>query len=87
MVQKTLEFRGINIKHLEMYIEELGGVKISKNEFTNDLWSVKILSEDHIKLTSIIEVNSVNVLFSAVNETELENLIKKYRYKTTRVGG
>ena len=50
-------------------------------------WEGRILSEQEISFTSIFKVNAVMVRFTADDEVGLEDLIKKYRYKTTRVGG
>lgn len=49
-------------------------------------WEGQILSEQEISFTSIFKVNAVMVRFTADDEVGLEELIKKYRYKTTRVG-
>jgi hypothetical protein len=92
MVSRDLEFRGINLSHLEMYFEELGGKRIGATEkfpyvFVGDGWEGQILSEKELSFTAVFKVNAVKVRFSSENETELDELIKSYRYKTTRVGG
>jgi hypothetical protein len=50
-------------------------------------WEGQILSETEISFTTVIKVNAVHVRFSAKDEAGLAELIKKYRLKTTRVGG
>jgi len=90
MYIRDLEFRGINRKHLGMYFEELGGEKITDTfpfEFKAECWSGQIVKEEEISFTKSFKVNAVQVRFSAVDENTLEELIKNYRYKTTRIGG
>lgn len=90
MFRRDLEFRGINRRQLEMYFEELGGRKQTDSfpiVFVGDDWEGQILSEEEIVFTSVIKVNSVKVCFFAVDEARLEELIKKYRFKTFRAGG
>jgi hypothetical protein len=90
MVTIDLEFRGIGINHLGMYFEELGAKQITDQfpyVFKADNWSGQILSEDEILFTSSFKVKTVQVRFLASDECSLEELIKKYRYKTTRIGG
>ncbi|WHY87718.1 hypothetical protein QNH39_07760 [Neobacillus novalis] len=90
MIIRDLEFRGINREHLGMYFEELGAVPISDSYpyvFAGDGWSGKILSEKEIAFTTSFKVNAVQVRFEAENEAAMLELIKQYRYKTTRIGG
>lgn len=90
MFVRDLEFRGINRKHLEMYFEELGGKKLTDTFpflFKAESWSGQILKEVEISFTTSFKVNSIQVRFSAEDENILEELIKNYRYKTTRIGG
>lgn len=94
MISRDLEFRGINRTHLEMYFEELGGKREpSKSSFpivfngVDDNWEGHILSEEELSFTSVFTVNAVMIRFVAEDEVKLEELIKRYRYKTTRVGG
>ena len=90
MVIKDLEFRGIAIEHLGMYFEDLGAKKITDKfpyVFTTEKWSGQILSEEQISFTSIFKVNTVKVRFHANDDKVLDELIKNYRYKTTRIGG
>ncbi|WP_316569569.1 hypothetical protein [Neobacillus sp. YIM B06451] len=91
MAETILEFRGINRSHLEMYFEELGGMRTNDTglpgQYSGGSWSGEILSEKEIAFTSTFKVNSVLVRFCADTEEELAALIKSYRYKTTRVGG
>lgn len=87
---RDLEFRGIRIEHLGMYFEELGAEPVTDKfpyiyEAVN--WSGHILSEEEISFTSSFKVNTVNVRFSAKDAQTLDELIKNYRYKTTRIGG
>lgn len=55
--------------------------------FVGDGWEGQILSEEEISFTTVIKVNAVHVRFLAADEAGLADLIKKYRFKTTRVGG
>jgi hypothetical protein len=90
MVTKDLEFRGINRKHLGMYFEELGARLVTDTFpylYLAEGWSGAIVAEEEIVFTHVFKVNSVYIRFSAPSERELEELIKNYRYKTTRIGG
>jgi hypothetical protein len=90
MVARDLEFRGIGIDHLGMYFEELGAKQITDRFpyiYKADHWSGQILSENEISFTSSFKVKTVQVRFLASDDYSLEELIKKYRYKTTRIGG
>jgi hypothetical protein len=87
---KDLEFRGIHRNHLLLYFEELGG-KLVTDSFPYivkaEKWTGEILSEEELTITSTFKVNSVKIRFMAEEENILQELIKKYRYKTTRIGG
>ncbi|WP_226643432.1 hypothetical protein [Mesobacillus subterraneus] len=90
MVDRILEFRGINRDHLGMYFEELGGRLVTDSfpfVYEGDSWRANILSEDELAFTKTFIVNAVHIRFEAESLEELEQLIKNYRYKTTRVGG
>lgn len=90
MLVKELEFRGIRKEHLGMYFEELGAEKVTDcfpYTYSAEGWTGQILSEEIISITSTFKVNAVFVRFSAESASALEELIKKYRYKTSRVGG
>jgi hypothetical protein len=90
LVSRELEFRGINRKYLGMYFEELGGNQITDFFpiiFEHINWRAEILNEEQISLTSIIKVNQIHIRFHAKDEDTLQELIKNYRYKTTRIGG
>ncbi|MBT2678981.1 hypothetical protein J7E38_08205 [Bacillus sp. ISL-35] len=90
MVDRILEFRGINRDHLGMYFEELGGRLMTDSfpfVYEADSWIAEILSEDELAFTKTFIVNAVHIRFEAESQDELEQLIKNYRYKTTRVGG
>jgi hypothetical protein len=90
MANKVLEFRGINLSHLGMYFEDLGAEKVSDSSpylFETLTWKAEILSEEIITITSSFHVNAVKIRFIADNEETLEQVIKNYRKKTTRVGG
>ncbi|WP_423801476.1 hypothetical protein [Neobacillus sp. SAB-20_R2A] len=90
MLVKELEFRGIRKEHLGMYFEELGAEKVTDSfpyTYSAEYWSGQILSEEIITITSTFKVNAVFVRFCAESESALEELIKKYRYKTSRAGG
>ncbi|UYZ21470.1 hypothetical protein [Mesobacillus jeotgali] len=90
MVDRILEFRGINRGHLGMYFEELGGRLVTDSfpfVYEAEGWRAEILSEDELAFTKTFIVNAVHIRFEAETMDELEQLIKNYRYKTTRVGG
>jgi len=90
MVDRILEFRGINREHLGMYFEELGGRLVTASfpfVYEAEGWRAEILSEDELAFTKTFIVNAVHIRFAAESLDELEQLIKNYRYKTTRVGG
>ena len=90
MADKILEFRGIPLKHLGLYFEELGGKLVTDTFpflYEGDGWSAELLSEEEIAFTKSFVVNAVHIRFIAESTEELETLIKHYRYKTTRVGG
>ncbi|WP_462408945.1 hypothetical protein [Neobacillus sp. Marseille-QA0830] len=90
MPDKLLEFRGINREHLGLYFEELGARRKTNDfpfVFSANNWTGEIVSEQEIAFTSSFKVNAVTVRFQAENESDLNDLIKNYRYKTTRVGG
>ncbi|MFL6561130.1 MAG: hypothetical protein ACJ8MO_34110, partial [Bacillus sp. (in: firmicutes)] len=55
--------------------------------FKAEKWSGQILSEEQISFTSSFKVNTVKVRFCADDKNVLNELIKNYRYKTTRIGG
>ncbi|MDQ0155730.1 hypothetical protein [Robertmurraya andreesenii] len=90
MVSCELEFRGINSKHLKMYLEELGGNPITDKPphlYEGKNWSGEVLSEGELVLTPVFKVNTVLIRFSATDEKILKEIVKKYRLKTTRIGG
>lgn len=90
MVDRILEFRGINRDHLGMYFEELGGRLVTDSfpyVYEAETWKAEILSEDEIAFTKTFIIHAVSIRFAAENQEQLEKLIKNYRYKTTRVGG
>ncbi|WP_102264266.1 hypothetical protein [Mesobacillus jeotgali] len=90
MVDRILEFRGINREHLGMYFEELGGTLVTASfpfVYESENWRAEILSEDELAFTKTFIVNAVHIRFAAESLEDLEQLIKNYRYKTTRVGG
>jgi hypothetical protein len=90
MVDRILEFRGINREHLGMYFEELGGRLLTGSfpfVYEAEGWRAEILSEDELAFTKTFIVNAVHIRFAAESLEDLEQLIKNYRYKTTRVGG
>lgn len=92
MPSKILEFRGINRNHLGMYFEELGAVRQTDSTpfpqiYKADHWSGEILSEEELSFSTIFKVNAVMVRFTAEREQKLDELIRNYRYKTTRIGG
>lgn len=92
MVNKILEFRGIRLHHLWMYLEELGEdeqvlADPLPSRYQGKGWSAIILSEETLTFTPTFKVNAVKIRFEADSEKSLEMLIKNFRYKTTRVGG
>jgi len=90
MAERVLEFRGINLEHLGMYFKELGAKQITDTlpyVYAGEKWRGEIVSEEKITFTSIFVVNAVKVRFHADSEEALSELIKNYRYKTTRIGG
>jgi hypothetical protein len=90
LLAEELEFRGINRKSLCLYFIELGGTQITESFpyiFNGKEWSGQILAENELSITSTFKVNSIKVRFMAENREILDELIKKYRYKTTRIGG
>ncbi|RSD25081.1 hypothetical protein [Mesobacillus subterraneus] len=90
MIDRVLEFRGINREHLGMYFEELGGRLVSDSfpfVYEAEGWKAEILSEDELAFTKTFVVNAVHIRFAAESTEALNQLIKNYRYKTTRVGG
>ena len=90
MAERILEFRGINREHLGTYFEELGGILTTDDfplVYDGEGWRAEILSEEEIAFTKTFIVNAVHIRFSADQAEELDQLIKNYRYKTTRVGG
>ncbi|WP_210365268.1 hypothetical protein [Bacillus sp. REN3] len=90
MIDRILEFRGIDRGHLGTYFEELGGRRATADFpfiYNGEGWSAEILSEDEISFTKAFTVNSVHIRFIAESGEALEKLIKNYRYKTTRIGG
>lgn len=92
-MEKVLEFRGIPIHHLGMYLEELGAE--GSDQTLDSLpalykaceWSAEIASEEIIAFTANFKVNAVKIRFLASGEQGLNEVIKRFRYKTTRVGG
>lgn len=90
MEVRELEFRGINRKHLGMYFEELGAKQKTDSfpfVYQGKGWFGEIIKEEELLFTPAFKVNSVIVRFNAENEDSLNELIKKYRFKTTRIGG
>ncbi|MDP4085033.1 MAG: hypothetical protein Q8934_10530 [Bacillota bacterium] len=90
LISDKIEFRGIPLSCLGMYFEELGGIKITKSFpilYEGTDWRAEILYEDELMFTSIFKVNRVCIRFSAETSNTLDELIKNYRYKTTRIGG
>ncbi|MBT2693213.1 hypothetical protein [Bacillus sp. ISL-55] len=90
MVDRILEFRGINREHLGMYFEELGGRLVTDSfpfVYEAESWKAEILSENELTFTKTFIVNAVHIRFAAESVEDLDQLIKNYRYKTTRVGG
>ncbi|MGM0902678.1 MAG: hypothetical protein ACQEXB_16455 [Bacillota bacterium] len=73
-----------------MYFEELGGKSQTSTFpfiYKGDGWIGEILREDELEFTKVFKVNAVHIRFTAESESKLDELIKQYRHKTTRVGG
>jgi hypothetical protein len=90
LVSRELEFRGIPLGHLGMYFVELGAEQLTKDfpiVFSGEGWSGELLSEEELSFTTVFKVNSVKVRFRAESDEELADLIKRFRYKTFRIGG
>lgn len=90
MVSRELEFRGININHLKLYFEELGGILLADQfpfVYRGEGWSGEIGSEGQLTFTPAFKVNVVKVRFTADSDGALQEIIRKYRLKTTRIGG
>jgi hypothetical protein len=90
METQQLEFRGINLSQHETYFDDLGAKKVSNSFpylFKTLTWRAEILSEEIITITSSFTVNVIKIRFWADSEEILEQLLKNYRKKTTRVGG
>ncbi|MEH7097547.1 hypothetical protein [Neobacillus vireti] len=90
MAEIDLEFRGIHIDHLGMYFQELGAIQVTDTFpliYEAEGWSGQILSEEELAFTAIFKVNAVRVRFIAEDEDTLNEVMKNYRYKTTRIGG
>lgn len=90
MLVKELEFRGIPLKHLGMYFQELGGEQVTDSFpfiYRAEDWCAHILNEEEIAFTAVFKVNAVHIHFMAKNEEILETVIKGYRMKTFRAGG
>lgn len=90
MIIRDLEFRGIRIEHLGMYFKELGAKPMTTTFpyiYEAENWSGQILSEEEISFTSSFKINSVQVRFCAADDHTLNEVIKNYRFKTTRIGG
>lgn len=87
---KDLEFRGINREQLGRYFIELGA-KQATNSFPyvylGGEWEGRILSEEIVTITSTFKVNAAKVRISAKDGATIEELLKRYRHKTTRIGG
>lgn len=89
-MQKELEFRGIPFQHIELYLQELGGKRITDSLpiiYKGESWSASIISEDEISFTSVFKVNAIKIVFQAENEGRFVEMLKKFRQKTFRAGG
>lgn len=87
---KELEFRGIPLRHLGMYLEELGAKKGSDSfpiSYHGENWRAEILCEEEIAFTAVFKVNAVHIRFMAENHEILDGVINQYRKKTFRAGG
>lgn len=84
-----LEFRGIPLTALESYFKELNGEQLTDDFpifFDGGDWKGEIRSEEELQIASAFRVNAVHISFHAVDKSQLDEIIKKYRKKTTRVG-
>lgn len=90
MADQLLEFRGIPLRHLLMYLEELGGKQCTRQlpfVFQGDGWQAVLLREEIVAITSRFHVNAVFIRFSAGSEETLQRVVSAFRKKTLRVGG
>lgn len=90
MLEKELEFRGIKLEHLDTYLIEIGGKKVSDTSpyvFYGDGWSARIISKNEILFTAAFKVETVTIRFSAQTEELLAEVIQQFRKKTFRAGG
>ena len=90
MIVQELEFRGINLNHLKMYIEELGGKRVTEAfpfVYDADLWSAHILCEEELTFTPVFKVNVVFIQFLTEDAEVMNKIVRKFRLKTTRIGG
>jgi hypothetical protein len=90
VTEKTLEFRGIPRSHLLEYATELGGIQTSDSfpiQIEGESWTISLLREEEVKITSRFKVNAVFIQFQAISDDKIDELITRYRTKTTRVGG
>lgn len=90
MVSKEQEYRGIPLSALGSYFEELGARKQTEAfpyTYQSNQWRAEILHEKMITFTSVIQVNSVLIRFTADNDEIMGQLLKCYSYKTLRAGG
>lgn len=89
--EQTLEFRGIRLEHLSIYLEQLGGVPDRTPEFPYAFrgpdWEASILHEEEVRFTASFAVNAVLIRFTARNEERLKEVVKAFRLKTFRAGG
>lgn len=89
MEMMEIEFRGIPVNQLQLYFEELDGERLSEDfpiVFEGRDWKGEISNEEEVNITSTLCVNAVHVTFTANEKKKLDELIKRYRKKTTRVG-
>ncbi|WP_335495703.1 hypothetical protein [Neobacillus drentensis] len=73
-----------------MYFEELGAKQMTYTFpyiYEAETWSGQLVTEQELSFTASFKVNAVKVRFCADDHDVLDELIKSFRYKTTRIGG
>ncbi|WP_338472170.1 hypothetical protein R4Z10_05330 [Niallia sp. XMNu-256] len=90
MFEEILEFRGVALQQIQLYLKELGGERLNNHfpiRYQAENWIVFILCEEEISFTTAFKVNSVKIKFSANSEEQLNDVITNFRKKSFRAGG
>ncbi|MEB3101376.1 hypothetical protein [Ferviditalea candida] len=89
ITKKTLEIRGIYRKYLVHYLIELDGAKENSTpqlSFTGNGWTCTLSQEEYFTFLQS-QVPIVNVTLQAGNSEILDEIVRKFRFKTIRAGG